>query len=56
VPALHIVFTLWQPGSLELQLVLFVALTAALSIVAYHAIEAPMIRMASRGARRPQPA
>jgi peptidoglycan/LPS O-acetylase OafA/YrhL len=54
VPALHIVFTLWQPGSLALQLVLFVVLTAVLAVVAYHAIEAPMIRLASRRARQRQ--
>jgi peptidoglycan/LPS O-acetylase OafA/YrhL len=50
VPALHIVFSLWQPESLALGLVLFVAITAALAVIAYHAIEAPMIRLASRRA------
>jgi peptidoglycan/LPS O-acetylase OafA/YrhL len=55
VPALHIVFSLWQSGSLVLKLVVFVAITAVLAIVAYHAIEAPLIRLASRGTqvRRP---
>lgn len=52
VPALHIVFSLWQSGSLALKLVLFVAITVTLAIVAYHAIEAPMIRLASRDAHR----
>ncbi|HWO24068.1 MAG TPA: acyltransferase [Kofleriaceae bacterium] len=56
VPALHIVFTVWQPGSLVLALALFLALTAVLAVVAYHVIEAPMIRLASRsGRRRPSP-
>jgi peptidoglycan/LPS O-acetylase OafA/YrhL len=51
VPALHIVFSLWRPESLALGLVVFVAISAALSIVAYHVIEAPMVRLVSRGAR-----
>lgn len=55
VPALHIVFSLLQPGSLALEFILFVAITAILAIVAYHAIEAPMIRLASRATRRRQP-
>lgn len=54
VPALHIVFSLWQSGSLALKLVLFVAITATLAIIAYHAIEAPLIRLASRDAHRPR--
>jgi peptidoglycan/LPS O-acetylase OafA/YrhL len=56
VPALHIVFSLWRPGSLALGLVVFVAITAALAIIAYHTIEAPMIRLASRLVRWRQPA
>lgn len=50
VPALHLVFSQLPSRSLALKLLLFVALTATLSIVAYHAIEAPMIRLARRGA------
>jgi peptidoglycan/LPS O-acetylase OafA/YrhL len=51
VPALYIVFSLWRPQSLALGLVLFVAITAALAILAYHTIEAPMMRLVSRRAR-----
>ena len=51
VPALLIVFSLLQPESLALALVLFVAITAALAITAYHTIEAPMMRLVSRRAR-----
>lgn len=48
VPALHIVFSIWQPGSLAVELPLFLALTAVLAVAAYHLIEAPMVRLGRR--------
>ena len=48
VPALHIVFSIWQPGPLAVELSLFLALTAVLAVAAYHLIEAPMVRLGRR--------
>jgi peptidoglycan/LPS O-acetylase OafA/YrhL len=48
VPALYVVFGLWRPASLAVALVGFVGLATALAVVAYHLIEAPMVRLGRR--------
>jgi peptidoglycan/LPS O-acetylase OafA/YrhL len=47
-PALYVVFGLWQPGPLVVEVPLFVALTAVLSVAAYHLIEEPLVRVGRR--------
>ncbi|MEZ4403429.1 MAG: acyltransferase [Kofleriaceae bacterium] len=48
VPALHIVFALWRPGPLGLEVAAFAGLTAVFAVAAYHLIEAPMVRLGRR--------
>ncbi len=47
-PALYVVFGLWQPGGLIIEVPLFIALTAVLAVAAYHLIEEPLVRVGRR--------
>lgn len=55
VPALYVVFSLWQPHSVALGIAAYVALAAFASVIAYHVVEAPMVHLGRRlsGGARP---
>ncbi|HRC56405.1 MAG TPA: acyltransferase [Kofleriaceae bacterium] len=55
VPMLYVVFGLWQPRSLAVGLLAFVALSAAAAVAAYHLIEAPMVALGRRLTERARP-
>lgn len=48
VPALYLIFDVWSPASLPLAIGSFFALTGALAIIAYHALEAPLVAIGRR--------
>lgn len=48
VPALYVVYVLWQPPSAPLGIAAFFALAAALAVAAYHLVEAPMVTLGRR--------
>lgn len=48
VPALYVVFDVWGPSSIPLAIGAFFALTGVLAIIAYHALEAPMVALGRR--------
>ena len=48
VPALHVIFNVWAPGSLPLAIAAWVALTGVLAVAAYHLLEAPMVNLGRR--------